>query len=393
MASGNNFIVNVSDSDPRWLGLPMLTIIGTSLAAVGLLVQTVFGQVPTTPSNFSVIAVAFGIAGVIAIGLGVTQSPKSPLTLLVAAVGSWFASVAAHPSWDSAKLLFLVCAGVALVAAIIVCLPKLVQRIVISGLVVFHFAGIFSAITSPPPQPAISNWAWVILFRPHLVFCYTNNAYQFYSPDPGPASLVWCCIEFEDGKKTWYKMPRKPESRLDPMGVEFFRRLSLTEAVNQNHSINGPPQAAMDRRGLRNDIPPHPEMATHEQYRLPQEISRRTLASYARHLGKEYGAISPVKSIKIYRVLHRMMDPHQFAAGDDPFDPATYLPYYLGEYGPDGNLKDPSDPLLFWLIPIVRKPAPLTPLASTTGRKSNVMNYLAVHAGSDPFDKEAEATP
>lgn len=390
MASG--FSVSSRDAESKRFSVPVLVIGGAVIAAVGLAIQITMGS-DSTPGYASVAAMVCAIAGVVIAALGITKAPKNPIALLTAAAGSWCAMQATHPAWDSVQLLFLVCTGVAIVAAIMVCLPSILQRIFISALVVFHFAGVFSAITSPPPQPAISNWGWVILFRPHLVFCYTNNAYQFYSPDPGPASLLWFLVEFEDGKKTWYKMPRKPESRLDPMAVEFFRRLSLTEAVNQNLSIPGPPAAAVDRRRLRTDIPLHPGMETADQYRLPQELARRILSSYARHLSNAYGAHGPVKSIKIYRVLHRMLDPHQFAAGEDPFDPVTYLPYYLGEYGPDGTLKNTNDPLLFWLIPIVRAPAPLGPLTSPATQPKNIHNYLADHAGADPFDKATESTP
>jgi hypothetical protein len=380
------------DGERNWTGVPMTVIIGAVVAVVGMAIQFAFGR-DTTPGYASVAAITCAVAGVVVAALGVAKSPKNPIVLLIAGAASWCAMQATHPAWDSAQLLFMVGTGVAIVAAIVVCLPSVLQRVFVSFLVVFHFAGVFSAITSPPPQPAISNWAWVLLFRPHLVFCYTNNAYQFYSPDPGPASLLWFLVEFEDGKKTWFKMPRKPESRLDPMAVEFFRRLSLTEAVNQNLSIPGPPAAAIDRRRLRTDIPLHSGMDLAEQYRLPQELSRRLLSSYARHLGTAYGAHGPVKSIKIYRVLHRMMDPPQFAAGEDPFDPVTYLPYYMGEYAPDGTLKNTNDPMLFWLVPIVRAPAPLGPLSTGAGRSTSIRNYLAEHAGADPFDKATESTP
>src|SRR5947209_7327911 len=80
-------------------------------------------------------------------------------------------------------------------AALIVLLPRPWQRGLVTGFAVFHFLGVLSAITSPPPQSWLSLWAWVTLFRPHLIFCYTNNAYQFYSPEPGPACLLWFCVE------------------------------------------------------------------------------------------------------------------------------------------------------------------------------------------------------
>ena len=74
------------------------------------------------------------------------------------------------------------------------------QRIAFSLLVLYHFAGIFSAITSPPPTPWLTGQFWARVFRPHLEFSYVNNAYQFYSPQPGPAQVLWFCITGTDGQ-------------------------------------------------------------------------------------------------------------------------------------------------------------------------------------------------
>src|SRR5262249_45820013 len=146
-----------------------------------------------------------------------------------------------RPEWYSVRLVPFVATFVSIIGAGLVMLPRWGQQIVLSFLVIFHFLGILSAITSPPPQSWLSAATWTYLFRPHLLFCYTNNAYQFYSPEPGPASLLWFCIEMKNGEKVWYKVPRKPETHLDPMSVEFFRRLSITESANQTSSF-GPSQ-------------------------------------------------------------------------------------------------------------------------------------------------------
>jgi hypothetical protein len=44
------------------------------------------------------------------------------------------------------------------------------------------------------------------------------------------------------------------------------------------------------------------------------------------------------------------------AYGADPHDPIFYVPYFEGQYDPEGRLMDPSDPLLYWIVPIVREP-------------------------------------
>jgi hypothetical protein len=40
--------------------------------------------------------------------------------------------------------------------------------------------------------------------------------------------------------------------------------------------------------------------------------------------------------------------------GRDPYNASLYLPFYQGEYDKNGKLKDPTDPMLFWLVPIVQ---------------------------------------
>lgn len=372
---------NEEDSAIPGNGVSKLPIVGVGLALLGAGVQQSFGR-SESPGYISVCAIALAIAGVITTAIGISKSPRNTIALLIGAVTALFAGLATHETWDSAILLFQVAAAVSLVAAIIVNLPQILQRIIVSALVVFHFCGIFSAITSPPPQPALSNWAWVTLFRPHLVFCYTNNAYQFYSPDPGPASLLWFCVEYKDGTKAWEKLPRKPESRLDPLAVEYFRRLSITESANQNMNLPNIPQAAIDRRySVADRIPLHPDMrAQGAQYRQPQDNTRRVIGSYAAHVAHKHGGPDVVRSVRVYRVLHQMLTPQEFSEREDPFQPATYYPYYLGEHSPDGTLLDPGDPLLYWLVPILRVPGP------PGGPKYETRNFLAVHAGSDPFE-------
>jgi hypothetical protein len=347
---------------------------------------------PEGPGWADVAGISLAIAGLILIASAIARTPRNIPVLLVGVGTALLAIAATYNGWDSAQLLFMVMAGVAVSAIVVVLMPSPARKAVASGLAVFHFLGVLSAITSPPPQSWLSNWAWVTLFRHHLVFCYTNNAYQFYSPEPGPASLLWFCVEMQDGSKTWYKMPRKPETHLDPLCVEFFRRLSMTEAVNQNMTIQSiGPDVLRDRLSLINQIPFHPEIPQAAQYRPPQPHVRRTFGSYVRHVVSTYGGAEQVRAVRVYRVLHRMLDARQFANGDNPFAEATYLPYFMGEYDAKGGLINPEDPLLFWLIPVVRKPPTVTPM--TRPGMEPVDNYLLRHAGIDPFEERYGAAP
>jgi hypothetical protein len=92
-----------------------------------------------------------------------------------------------------------------------------------------------------------------------------------------------------------------------------------------------------------------------------------------------------VIGVKIYRVVHRLLSPREFSEGLDANDPTTYQAYYQGDFAPSGKLK-PScfrvvrtrggrvdvyqDPLLYWLIPIVRD------------SDGSLTDYVRLHAGN-----------
>src|SRR5262249_41480568 len=106
------------------------------------------------------------------------------------------------------------------------------------------------------------------------------------------------------------------------------------------------------------------------------------VCSYARHLLRvphpKYADAVPV-SVKIYRVQHRILTAEQLAMGENPKDGVYYLPYYQGQYDPDGRLMDPDDPFLFWCLPIVHK-TPNDP-------KSPLLCYVFKHAGAPDWER------
>ena len=79
-----------------------------------------------------------------------------------------------------------------------------------------------------------------------------------------------------------------------------------------------------------------------------------------------------VVSIKMYRVVHRILTPSQFARGESPLDETSFEVYYQGEYRPDGKLWNETDPFLYWQIPILRNLA--------TGQ---LQDYVQTHAETD----------
>lgn len=332
--------------------------------------------------------------GLLTVGSGVALQPASSLVLLTAAAAAWLGRQALEPECDSLRLMLTVMAVFAAVSALLVQLPRTARRVVVSLVILFHFGGILSAVTSVPPQPWLSLWAWTHVYRPYLEFMYLNNAYHFYSPDPGPPTLLWAYVRYQDGTARWVKLPNRDDY---PLAINYQRRLSLTESINQlTNSQSIPHLQAESLKQARQEaardyqIPLHPSIELALQYRKPTPFSERMLRAYARHIAY----VSPhledpsqqVISVKLYRVVHSLPAPRDLVAGLSPLDETSYLPYYQGEFTPDGTLIDPQDPFLYWLIPIVRVPRSSSATFSQTGAltltpaNSEVVNFLEAHA-------------
>jgi hypothetical protein len=356
-------------------------LVGAAFAAAAVAARLVGGG----SQGLDIAAAVTGVVGMLITGIAVARRPKDSIVLAIAWATAVLALFGTNPEWDAIRVMMGVMAAVAAVAAGLLLLPQTAQRVAISLVVLYHFCGILSAITSPHPMPWLTAQLWARLFRPWLEFCYVNNAYQFYSPQPGPAQVLWFCITDEDDNKQWLKIPRRAE-KLDPLGVEYFRRLSLTERANQNvpTPLGPPPEMLRAREEYAPLIPMHPELLALQQFRMPNEHARQILSSYARHVADDYAAKGvKVKAIKVYLTQHRMLGQKEFAEGMHPFDPTTYVPFFVGEFDAQGNLTDPNDPMLYWIVPIIRgqnhKPGP----PGSPGQ--DIRNYVTVHANSDPF--------
>ena len=167
----------------------------------------------------------------------------------------------------------------------------------------------------------------------------------------------------------------------DPLGLSYFRRLSLTEQLGQafppmtaTYEVPEVAQRRQKAAGLLGGIPDYPriplapeEFAPYSgQYLVPRpDISRYLLPSYANHiLETESTPKRKAVSVKMYRLEHTITQPYQFSKLNmNPHHPTTYRPYYLGEFGVNPatgkvELLDPQDPLLYWLVPILPKIAP-----------------------------------
>jgi hypothetical protein len=356
-------------------------LVGAAFAAAAVATRLVAGG----SLSLDIAAAVTGVVGMLITGIAVARRPKDSVILAIASATALLALFGTNRDWDAIRVMMGVMAAVAAIAAVLLQLPQTVQRVAISLVVLYHFCGILSAITSPHPMPWLTAQLWARVFRPWLEFCYVNNAYQFYSPQPGPAQLLWFCITDEDSNQEWLKIPRRAEG-LDPLGVEYFRRLSLTERANQNVPTPlGPPrEMLLAREAYASLIPMHPELLDLQQFRMPNEHARQILSSYARHVALEYAAKDvKVKAIKVYLTQHRMLGQKEFADGMDPFDPTTYVPFFVGEFDAQGNLTNPNDPMLYWIVPIIRGPNHKPGPPGSPGQ--DIRNYVTVHAHSDPF--------
>jgi len=303
-------------------------------------------------------------------------------------VSEFFRSV----SWDSAVLLFRVATVVSALGALVILLPSVGRRIVVSLVILFHLGGILTAVTSVTPAPWVSIQVWTTVYRPYLYFLWLNNAYHFYSPQPGPANLMWFCIEYDpdpDGTQNfrWVLVPDLDEEArpVNPdgshvfSGTEYTRRLSLAEYAGNGgivpwniYQLLGQRLQAgqIDGIGL---LDPH-KLAYDKQYREPDSRSKRWIQTYVRHVANTYKHHHkpdlPVKSVKFYRVIHQILEPDQLNAGMNPNESDLYWPFYCGKFDKDGNFTDDCvkiwidsagryqtelrDPYLYWLIPYDR---------------------------------------
>jgi hypothetical protein len=302
--------------------------------------------------------------------------------------------------WDSARMVLIALIGVALFGALLVLLPSQARRFLISLLILYHFGGIFTAVLSvkPPNAPPmwLANQLWVHVYQPYVQFLYVNNAYHFYSPDPGPPTMLWAHLKYADGTTEWTKFPDRQNS---PVPMHYQRMLAMTESTNNVAVL--PDVLFQLRQKHREDamtahklqIPPHPFVLPNLQLQVPNEYSKVMVASYARHLARE----NPWKNspgnklvrLRLYRVKHEIISPYDVATGHSPLEKKHYLAYYQGQFDSEGRMQfddvvEPKtqqvvkfgDPFLYWLIPIMQDAT------------NNVTDYVEMHAKAEYQRKE-----
>ena len=172
------------------------------------------------------------LIGTITIGAAISMRPDLWWVWSIGAIGALLAWGGLPGHWDSYRLVSMVLFGVAATGTALCLLPREWRLGIASASMLFHFTGIFMATTSPPtgnlPSPWITMQAFNRVYNPYLQFIYQRNAYHFYSPDPGPASVLVFMLKTETGtdpvtgskqyKTEWVVIPKRPADVRDPLG-------------------------------------------------------------------------------------------------------------------------------------------------------------------------------
>jgi hypothetical protein len=308
--------------------------------------------------------------------------------------------------WEAGKMLFGALFIASLAATLLVLLPPLGRKIFLTLFLLFHFGGMLTAVTSiDPPNstgPWVSKQLWTYVYRPYLSFLYMTNAYHFYSPDPGPPSSYWFSVTYEDGSRTWVKVPNRstsavgmqyqrnlalPEHTYSPLGRLPYTKQEIAEMQSRQPDFHAPRGSwehiyekrwkgslrlylatfEEDGRTVTRPMPipmvNEQTLNVYAQYREPNDLSKALIASVARRAfvtaPKKYdegGNEVEVKSVKVYRVTHQILTPRELASGVDPLEKTKHFAYFLGEFDGKGELVDPEDPFLYWYMPILNAP-------------------------------------
>lgn len=376
---------------------PQRVRVTQAAAGIACLAAIILGAV--AGSSADGIRALLATMGLIAGGAALTLRPAQIQAWLIAAGIAALGIFAFPESWDSFRFLATVLTCLAAVGAGLIALPASLRYGILTVYFLFHFGGILVATTWPHPTPWITDQLGTRVYEPYLKFAYLKNAYHFYSPDPGHASHLYFMVRYEaanpetgatEVRNDWVTMPTRPEQVKDPLGLTYYRRLALAEQCSQTTPGAITPltfeksEAYLRRQQVENGLiigypriplaPPYLE-PVELQYRVPHErITRYIMPSYVRHICHTYASNGKKPlSVKVYRLEHRILTQQLLQDRMNPYHPTTYRPYFLGTFDAQGELVDPQDPMLYWLVPILPK------TGGEPGR--DFEDYLARHAG------------
>lgn len=348
------------------------------------------------------------------VGQAFEERVESAGVLAVAAFTALLTYLGTDKSWDSLQMVLVVLVLVSLLGVVLVLLPTPARLLVAGVLILIHFGGMITAATAINPPGNSAPWVSEVLhqdvYRPYLEFMYLNNAYHFYSPEPGPPALVWFHIKYKDGRVKWFKIPNRDK---DPLSIHHTRLLSITESTCGTY-----PQAPEDyahRTEIEQDrqawgrvyhIPTEDQnyipMTINMQYQEAEPYAVEMIESYVRHVADEFpwlgDANNPVESIKVYRFRQTIISPLAMADNRSPLDKSLFVGYYEGEYDATGKMLhtedrldptthkqvDSKDRFRYWYMPIYYRRRDNQPMTPDTKPEDEVLeDCLTRHARLD----------
>jgi hypothetical protein len=209
-------------------------------------------------------------------------------------------------------------------------MPRTFIRLLVTALVVAHLFTIFVAVTSysspgfPAPQLSVRLNARL---PPYLQAIFLNNAYRFFSPNPGTPWVFWFRVQYSDGGVSWVELPGRADRIVR---ARYQRRLNL--AIQLGQYLEGEP--------------------TSDEQKTLTPVGKTLLASAVRHVATAYarpavnGSPVTVRNVGIYSVRHAVLVPAQVRAGWDPIDLRTYQATFVGAYTATGERMDEFRPAL-----------------------------------------------
>jgi hypothetical protein len=169
---------------------------------------------------------------------------------------------------------------------------------VVNVWLVFHLVGVFLPAFSIPPSPEIvRDLYWSLRFYPQAI--YMDHGYHFFGPDPGDSTLLRYVAIHDDGRSVRGTYPNRD---IFPR-LRYHRHFMLTEAI--------------------------PRVADYDE-----GLGALQAKGYAEQILKATQA----KSVRLYRVTHRITDIDRFLAGGRLDDPETYFDESLGTFMIDDQL-------------------------------------------------------
>ena len=425
-APANHPRESVADVVPpySWDTVRKIAVVGLGMVSAATVLGVIAAAVDSLPSIVSTVRLLLVTVGAVTVGAAVSMRSDLWRVWAIGAAASLLAVFGTPGHWDSYQLVFEILTGVAVIGAVIAGVESRWRYILATVILAYHFGGIFSATVSPSPSPWFAEQIYNRYYASYLQFVYLTNAYHFYSPQPGPASVDVFLLKTEAGDEAlpdgtrrkkyeyrWAVIPYRHETGRDPLGLTYIRRLSLTHQTAQvGYELILNPQSfeRAEVHERRKELamklggpyyPFHPIVPVFNQYQVPRsDVMNYVLPSYAQHLILDYtpdAAAAAKTTVKIYRLEHETLSVAEFNSGTDPFHPATYRAFFLGEYGfrPDRTdperkrtrieLLDPQEKMLYWMIPVI--PRAPTAASAFTSRK-DFDDYLSAHALGVPLE-------